>query len=171
MQESCTTPWWKTWKKTSGRDRLTSTARWACISLIKLRTSIRFSVFNTSHGKSNNNQISSIGLPKPTSSLARGFRSISLPINRFMGSQGFMGSVVDRKLLAREDVKPKVPMEVLILLRLSLYLFFIIWLVCTKKWSVRIENKIVPWGYIYRYMQTLYMIPTIKIGLILKSFF
>lgn len=21
---------------------------------------------------------------------------------------------------------------------------------CTKKWSVRIENKIAPWGYIYR---------------------
>lgn len=82
-----------------------------------------------------------------------------------------MGSVVDRKLLASEDVKPKVPMEVLILLRLSLYLFFIIWLVCTKKWSVRIENKIVPWGYIYRYMQTLYMIPTIKIGLIKSPFF
>lgn len=57
-----------------------------------------------------------------------------------------MGSVVNRKLLASEDVKPKVLMEVLILLRLSLYSFFIIWLVCTKKWSVRIENKIVPWG-------------------------
>lgn len=104
MQESCTIPWWKTWKKTSGRDKLILTARWACISLIKLRTSIRFSVFNTSHGKSNNNQISSIGLLKPTSSLARGFRSISLPINRFMGSQGFMGSVVDRKLLNQVSV-------------------------------------------------------------------
>lgn len=160
MQESCTTPWWKTWKKTSGRDKLILTARWACISLIKLRTSIRFSVFNTSHGKSNNNQISSIGLPKPTSSLARGFRSISLPINRFMGS------VVDRKLLASEDVKPKVPMEVLILLRLSLYLFFIIWLVCTKKWSVRIENKIVPWGYIYRGQCRHYTwYPPLKLGL------
>lgn len=160
MQESCTTPWWKTWKKTSGRDKLILTARWACISLIKLRTSIRFSVFNTSHGKSNNNQISSIGLPKPTSSLARGFRSISLPINRFMGR------VVDRKLLASEDVKPKVPMEVLILLRLSLYLFFIIWLVCTKKWSVRIENKIVPWGYIYRGQCRHYTwYPPLKLGL------